>query len=183
MITVPEFLVECEALGVKLLLTEGGGLAIDAPRDALTPELLDRLKSHKAAICDALRSGSVSTSLAKQFEGDAIDLSEQMTGVDEIDWFEQISDDERECLLGKRQFPPQCRYCLSRARHWSTCPTQRDDLLTKVPAGRFKGQRLDKCPTSYLRQLLRSNWRWVSTFLRNEAERIIYLRTHFGTTD
>ncbi|WP_423838938.1 hypothetical protein [Symmachiella dynata] len=183
MITSSEILADCESLGVKLLLIQGGGLAIDAPRDALTPQLLDRLKSHKAAICDALRSESASTSLAKQFEGNAIDSFEQITGVDKVDWFEQISDHERKRLLGKREFPPQCRYCLCRARHWSTCPTRRDDLLTKIPAGRFKGHRLDKCPNSYLRRLIRSDWRWVSTFLRNEAERIIYLRTHFGTTE
>lgn len=45
-----DLLAECEAQGVRLALADGGGLGIDAPQDALTPELLARLKSHKGEL-------------------------------------------------------------------------------------------------------------------------------------
>ena len=43
-------LAECEARGVKLRPTPGGGLNADGPRAALTPELLNQLEAHKAEI-------------------------------------------------------------------------------------------------------------------------------------
>jgi hypothetical protein len=48
-------LVECKTCGVRLALAGYGGLAIDAPQDALTPDLLDRLKTHKAELLAMLR--------------------------------------------------------------------------------------------------------------------------------
>lgn len=42
-----ELLAECEALGIRLALAGDGGLTIDAPQDALTLELLDRLRANK----------------------------------------------------------------------------------------------------------------------------------------
>ena len=44
---VARLLAECEAHGIRLIVTGDGGLTIDAPQDALTPDLLDRLKAHK----------------------------------------------------------------------------------------------------------------------------------------
>ena len=41
---------ECDALAIRLLPAGDGGLIIDAPRDALTPELLARLKTHKGDV-------------------------------------------------------------------------------------------------------------------------------------
>ncbi|WP_339908604.1 hypothetical protein [Symmachiella dynata] len=165
MIAVSELLAECDALDVKLLPVAGGGLTIDAPRGVLTPEFVARLKEYKATICDALQSRQAITSNEKDAGAD-----------DETDWFEHIADDER-------QNPAKCQYCGMHSRHWSMCPTRYDDQLTIVPTGRFRGSRLDQCPNSYLRQLIRSKWRWVREDLRNEAYRIIYLRTHFRTTD
>jgi hypothetical protein len=49
-----DLLAECEAHGIRLTLAGDGGLSIDAPQDALTPDLLDRLKAHKADVLDAI---------------------------------------------------------------------------------------------------------------------------------
>jgi hypothetical protein len=48
-------LIHCEACGVRLVPTDGGGLTIDAPQAALTPDLLGRLKAHKADLLATLR--------------------------------------------------------------------------------------------------------------------------------
>ena len=50
-----ELLAECEAHGIRLLLAGDGGLTIDAPQDALTPDLLGRLKANKADVLAMLR--------------------------------------------------------------------------------------------------------------------------------
>jgi hypothetical protein len=50
-----DLLAECDAHGIRLALADGGGLTIDAPQDALTPGLLDRLKAHKAELLSMLR--------------------------------------------------------------------------------------------------------------------------------
>src|SRR5262245_11850610 len=54
--TVGRLLAECEARGIRLSLAGGSGLNIDAPEDALTPDLLERLTAHKAGILTSLRS-------------------------------------------------------------------------------------------------------------------------------
>lgn len=50
-----DLLAECEAHGIRLALAGDGGLTIDAPQYALTPDLLDRLKSHKVELLAMLR--------------------------------------------------------------------------------------------------------------------------------
>jgi len=47
-------LADCDAHGIRLALADGG-LTIDAPEDALTPDLLARLKDHKADLLVMLR--------------------------------------------------------------------------------------------------------------------------------
>ena len=49
-----ELLADCDAHGIRLLLAGDGGLTIDAPQDALTPDLLARLKAHKAELLTLL---------------------------------------------------------------------------------------------------------------------------------
>ncbi len=51
-----ELLADCDAHGIRLLLADDGGLTIDAPQDALTADLLDRLKAHKAELLTRLQS-------------------------------------------------------------------------------------------------------------------------------
>ena len=41
--------------GIRLLVAGNGGLTIDAPQDTLTPDLLGRLKAHKAELLALLR--------------------------------------------------------------------------------------------------------------------------------
>lgn len=50
-----ELLTDCDAHGIRLLLSDDGGLTIDAPQDALAPELLARLKAHKAELLAMLQ--------------------------------------------------------------------------------------------------------------------------------
>ncbi len=55
MTDLAELLADCDARGIQLLPAGHGGLTIDAPQDALTPDLLDRLKAHKADVLALLR--------------------------------------------------------------------------------------------------------------------------------
>jgi len=50
-----DLLAECEAHGIRLTLAGDGGLTIDGPQDALTPDLLGRLKANKADVLAILR--------------------------------------------------------------------------------------------------------------------------------
>jgi hypothetical protein len=53
-----ELLTECDTHGIRLMLDGDGGLVIDAPQHALTPELLGRLKDSKADLLVLLRTPS-----------------------------------------------------------------------------------------------------------------------------
>jgi len=57
--THADLLTECEAHGIRLTATGNGELAIDAPRDALTSSLLERLKAHKAELLAMLRPAPI----------------------------------------------------------------------------------------------------------------------------
>lgn len=50
-----DLLAECDAHGVRLLPADDGALGIDAPPDALTPDLLGRLKAHKSELLTLLQ--------------------------------------------------------------------------------------------------------------------------------
>ena len=50
-----ELLADCNAHGIRLALADGGGLEIDAPQGALTPDLIGRLKAHKGELLAILR--------------------------------------------------------------------------------------------------------------------------------
>ncbi len=56
-----DLLADCEAYGIRLLLAGDGSLTIDAPQDALTPELLDRLRANKADVLAFLRPATEAT--------------------------------------------------------------------------------------------------------------------------
>lgn len=49
-----ELFAECRALRVRLIPAPDGGLTIDAPRDTLTPDLLEQLRFHKEALRDSV---------------------------------------------------------------------------------------------------------------------------------
>lgn len=50
-----DLLAECDARGIRLAPNSDGGLAIDAPQDVLTPELVDELRSYKVELLAHLR--------------------------------------------------------------------------------------------------------------------------------
>jgi hypothetical protein len=49
-----ELMSECLTLGIRLNVTRDGRVAIDAPKDALSPELLERVRTHKAELLEKL---------------------------------------------------------------------------------------------------------------------------------
>jgi hypothetical protein len=55
MTDLADLLADCGTRGVRLLPADNGDLTIDAPQNALTAELLDLLKTHKAELLDLLR--------------------------------------------------------------------------------------------------------------------------------
>ena len=50
-----DLLAECDAHGIRLYAAAMADLTIDAPQDALTPDLLGRLKAHKADLLAIVR--------------------------------------------------------------------------------------------------------------------------------
>jgi hypothetical protein len=79
---VAELLADCGAQRIRLLPAGGGGLTINAPKGALTPDLLGRLTAHKAEILAILgpkadahavapsNSEAVSQAAADRVDGD-----------------------------------------------------------------------------------------------------------------
>lgn len=59
LLLLTRLLADCHAHGVRLLLTGDGGLAIDAPQDAVTLALIGRLKAHKCELLAMLRHRTV----------------------------------------------------------------------------------------------------------------------------
>lgn len=68
---IADLLADCEVCGIRLAFTGNGGLTIDAPQDGLTPDLLARLKAHKADLLDILRPPLVATPPRPKPTGDA----------------------------------------------------------------------------------------------------------------
>ncbi len=50
-----ELLADCDARGIRLYPAGDGGLTIDAPQAALTPDMVARLKAYKAELLALLR--------------------------------------------------------------------------------------------------------------------------------
>lgn len=53
--TVEDLIVDCDAQGIRLLPADDGKLTIDAPHDALTPDLLSRLRTQKSELLAVLQ--------------------------------------------------------------------------------------------------------------------------------
>ena len=54
MTDLADLLADCDAHGIRLTAASDVGLTIDAPQGTLTPELIGRLKAHKAALLTLL---------------------------------------------------------------------------------------------------------------------------------
>jgi hypothetical protein len=59
MSALSELLADCDARGIQLHPAGDGGLTIDAPQAALTPDIVARLKTHKAELLALLRPAPV----------------------------------------------------------------------------------------------------------------------------
>ncbi len=55
MSALADLLSDCDTQGIRLLPAGESDLTIDAPPDALTPDLLKRLKTHKSELLATLR--------------------------------------------------------------------------------------------------------------------------------
>ena len=66
-----ELLADCDARGIRLLPSSDGGLTMDAPQDALTPDLLARLKTYKADLLALLRPAHEVAQTLPEATGDA----------------------------------------------------------------------------------------------------------------
>jgi len=66
-----ELLADCDARGIRLLPSSDGGLTLDAPQDALTPDLLARLKTYKADLLALLRPAHEVAQTLPEATGDA----------------------------------------------------------------------------------------------------------------
>lgn len=58
-----QLLATCDSLGIRLLPDVDGGLSIDAPQDALKPELLQQLVANKADLLTHLAAEQLQTEL------------------------------------------------------------------------------------------------------------------------
>lgn len=70
---VSGLLADCAARGVELSLASDGGLTIDAPEAALTPELLTDLREHKAQLVAMLTppiESDIENGIDDGFDGD-----------------------------------------------------------------------------------------------------------------
>jgi hypothetical protein len=56
MSAVTELLGECDTRGIRLNATRDGRVTIDAPKDALSPEFLERVRTHKAELIEQLET-------------------------------------------------------------------------------------------------------------------------------
>ncbi|MBI5014366.1 MAG: hypothetical protein HZB55_02595 [Deltaproteobacteria bacterium] len=57
--TANDLLTELRAVGVRAFLGADGALNLDAPKGALTPDLLARVQAEREGICQALRGPEV----------------------------------------------------------------------------------------------------------------------------
>lgn len=54
MSAVAELMSECDAHGIRLIVTRDGRVTIDAPKDALSPKLLERIRRFKVELIEQL---------------------------------------------------------------------------------------------------------------------------------
>ncbi len=81
-----ELLADCVAFGIRLLPTHDGGLNIDAPQDALTPDLIERLKTSKLILLATLRADCVSPDTRRQVHAEMLERVNAAYQGGAIDW-------------------------------------------------------------------------------------------------
>ena len=77
--SLAHLLADCDANNIRLALADGGGVEIDAPKDALTDKLLARLKAYKADLLAMLRPAPDDPDLAvDDFAGEPSEETEHV---------------------------------------------------------------------------------------------------------
>ncbi len=71
-----------------------------------------------------------------------------MTTVEPIDWWQQMTDDARQYLA--RPVPDPCVWCGGHYRHNPACVALHPDWRVAMPFGKHKGKPLDEVPREYL---------------------------------
>jgi hypothetical protein len=87
------------------------------------------------------------------------------------DWWEAISDEDRDRLLSRRRTPDPCAWCGGRLRHNSRCVAL--DWEPRLPFGKFRGRRVSEVPDRYLQWFLDRSRR-LDPSLRREIEQAAY---------
>ena len=143
--------------GVTVLLDEAhrAGLTIQVDGDRL-----------------AVRGPRSAEALARRVLDLKADVMAAMSGqLDKpIDWWQHITDEDREYLTTPRNWPDPCLWCGGRLRHNPMCV-----VLTWEPVlafGRHKGKRLSKVPKDYLLWLLAKSTN-INARLRTEIEEVV----------
>ena len=81
-----ELLEECDSHGIRLSLVGDRELTIDAPKAALTPDLVGRLKAHKSELLSILTADPVALSTRQQVYGQMIERVNAASQGCPIDW-------------------------------------------------------------------------------------------------
>jgi hypothetical protein len=89
----------------------------------------------------------------------------------EFHW-RNISDSDREYLLGPRRWPKPCPWCGGRAVHSKACQELRDSWEVTIPFGKYKGVALSVVPGDYLQWLVGSGIT-LDESLRDAAMRVL----------
>ena len=114
-----------------------------SPRSAVTPDLAQRMKAHKAALL-AILAGET-----WQPEASISDWHD----ANEANW-QAISDADRDYLLGPRDWPDPCLWCGGRLSHHAVCDELRREWVPIIPFGKHRDRRADELPADYIAWIL-----------------------------
>jgi uncharacterized protein (DUF3820 family) len=90
---------------------------------------------------------------------------------DEFDWFEQITEADREYM--QRRLPQACGFCGGRHRHNPDCVALTEGFVIVMPWGKHKGHRVADVPADYLRWLWKRGAADMPGELRQEIARVL----------
>ncbi|MHC4404297.1 MAG: putative quorum-sensing-regulated virulence factor [Planctomycetota bacterium] len=76
-----------------------------------------------------------------------------------VDWWDCITDADREYSLGPRKYPPKCFICGGRLHHSADCQKLRDEWAPRMPLGKHKGCKIHEMPRDYCRWLVQAGVR------------------------
>jgi hypothetical protein len=136
--------------------SDGAELLVRSPAGLLSASDLALLREHKSdlvrvlAPVDAEREAIQWLDKLPQAEADKV-VEQGLRQWRELvswDWFDHISDEDRDHLLGPRSWPEPCLWCGARLSHGPACEIIRQEI--ELPLGKFKGKRLDQVPKGYL---------------------------------